>query len=273
MRQILLLALLVICNASFAQDHPFLSASSKIVPMSTYVDHLNTFPEKKRDSINNRTPKYRDDGAEYTKAYSDSIFKSKESYKYRTLVYKDTLANSYAYVLHKQTEEEMKAFDDAWKKNMEDDKKNRESLLGTKIEELSLTDMDGNMHTLETLKGKIIVLDFWFVNCGACIEDMPALNRLRDEYGTEDVAWFGITFDKKEKVVKFLEKKKFDYSLIPDGKQLVDRFSIKYFPTTLIIDPTGKIVFTGRLDVGDRTKETGKALKKAVKDLKKSRKG
>lgn len=240
--------------------------------MTDYIDYLNTQPAAKRDSLIKFTRYYKEDGTLSNKAYSDSLFHSKEGFKYNTIIYKDTLTNAYSYVFHRQTEAEINANNEYWKKQQKDDEENRRNLLGTTINELSLTDMEGKTHTLESLKGKIIVLDFWFVNCGACIEDMPELNKMREEYGTDDVAWFGITFDKKEKVEKFSQKVKFDFTLIPDGRHLVDRFAIKYFPTTFIIDPSGKIVFTGKSLIANRTKETVRALKKAVRDLKKTRK-
>ncbi|AWH85007.1 hypothetical protein HYN59_07650 [Flavobacterium album] len=271
MRQLLLFALLITGSASFAQDYPFLTASNKRSNMTDYVDYLNTLPVAKRDSIIRFTKYYKENGMLSNKAYSDSLFHSAGGFKYQTLIYKDTLTNEYSYIFHRQTEAEITANNEHWKKQQKDDEENRKNLLGSVIDELSLTDMDGKEHTLESLKGKIIVLDFWFVNCGACIEDMPELNKLRQEYGTDDIAWFGITFDKKDKVAKFSEKVKFDFTLIPDGRHLVDRFAIKYFPTTFIIDSDREVIFTGKTLVGNRIGETAKALKKAVKAMEKKR--
>jgi peroxiredoxin len=273
MRKTLLWMLFIIGNAAFAQDYPFLSASSKRYNMSEYADHLNSLPKEKMDSLINNTASFKEDGTRYDKAYSDSIAKAKDFYRYTTRVYKDTVTNTYAYVMHWRTDAEMEADGKAWQKSSEEDEENRKKLMGSKLDELTLVDMDGNIHTLETLKGKIIVLDFWFVNCGSCIQEMPELNKLREKYGTEDVAWFGITFDKKDKVEKFSQRTKFDYTIIPDSRHLVDRFGIRFFPTTLIIDTSGEIVYTGKLGgMNGRVDEIGKVLKKQIRALKKSRK-
>ncbi|MCW4468308.1 TlpA family protein disulfide reductase [Flavobacterium sp. MFBS3-15] len=272
MRQKLLWTLLIISTSAFSQDYPFLSASSKRTTMSDYVDYLNALPKQTRDSLINSRMSFKEDGTTYTKAYSDSIAKAKNFYRYTTRVYKDTIAKTFTYVMHWRTDAEMEADGKAWKQSTEEDEKNRKKLKGSKLDELALIDMDGNTHTLETLAGKIIVIDFWFVNCSACIEEMPELNKMREKFGTEDVAWFGITFDKKEKVVKFSEKIKFDFTLIPDSKHLVDRFGIKFFPTTLIINPDHEIVYTGKLGaMSGRADEIKKALKKTVKKEKKTK--
>lgn len=265
--------MLIISTAMFAQDYPFLSATSKRIYMSDYADHLNAFPKETRDSLINNTVSFKENGTRYNKAYSDSIAKAKDFYRYTTRVYKDTIAKTYTYVMHWRTDAEMEADGKAFQKSSEEDEENRKKLMGSKLDELALTDMDGNTHTLETLAGKIIVIDFWFVNCSACIQEMPELNKMREKFGTDNVAWFGITFDKKEKVTKFLEKVKFDFTLIPESQHLVDRFGIKFFPTTLIIDSDHEIVYTGKLGgMSGRADEISKALKKVIKKEKKRKK-
>ncbi|MGQ2983384.1 peroxiredoxin family protein [Flavobacterium sp.] len=273
MRQTLLWALLIISTAAIAQDYPFLSASSKRTSMTEYADHLNALPKHVRDSLINNTMSFKENGKRYNKAYSDSIFKAKDFYRYTTRVYKDTVTNTFAYVLHWRTDEEFEADGKAFQKSSEEDEENRKKLMGLKLDELTLTDMDSNIHTLESLAGKVIVIDFWFINCSACIQEMPELNKMREKFGTDNVAWFGITFDKKEKVTKFLEKVKFDFTLIPESQHLVDRFGIKFFPTTLIIDPDHEIVYTGKLGgMSGRADEISKALKKVIKKEKKRKK-
>ncbi|WP_294820034.1 TlpA disulfide reductase family protein [uncultured Flavobacterium sp.] len=270
MRQKLLWALLIISNAAFAQDYPFLSASTKRVNMSDYADYLNSLPKETKDSLIGNTMSFKEDGTRYNKAYSDSIAKAKNFYRYTTRVYKDTIANTFAYVMHWRTDEEFEADGKAYQKISEEDEINRKKLMGMALDKLELTDMAGNIHTLETLAGKIIVIDFWFVNCSACVQEMPEMNKMREKFGTDDIAWFGITFDKKEKVVKFSEKVKFDFTIIPESQHLVDRFGIKFFPTTLIINPDNEIVYTGKLGaMSGRSDEIKKALKKVIKKEKK----
>ena len=221
------------------------------------------------DSTNLHTPYtpsiyYIDDGSMYNIAYRDSIFKSKESYKYATITYRDTLTNKFSYVLHKRTKEEQKANNKYWKDYSKDDENNRKKLKGSTVEDLVMTDIHGNSYTSETLRGKVVIIDFWFVTCAACIQEMPDLNKIKEDFGTDEVAYFGITFDEKAKVAKFLSRVKYDYTIIADAKNLTDRFGIKFYPTTLVIDKQGKVQYTGETM---RLKEKPEDLRKLIKKL------
>ncbi|KGO88166.1 hypothetical protein Q765_03740 [Flavobacterium rivuli WB 3.3-2 = DSM 21788] len=224
---------------------------------------------KNLDSINQHAPRYLDNGEVYTLKYSDSVFKLYGYQKYSTLAYRDTLSNTFSFVLHKLTEAEMKENDDYWTKTFKDDEENRKKLKGTIIDDLTLTDISGVTHTMQSLQGKIIIIDFWFIKCYACVQEMPELNKLKQQFGTENVAYFGVTFDKKDKVKKFLEHTKFNFTIVPDGKKLTERFGIKFYPTTLILDQERQVVYTGDSGaLNDRKKE----IKKIVRKLSKNRK-
>lgn len=94
---------------------------------------------------------------------------------------------------------------------------------------------------MESLKGKIIVLNFWFTNCAPCIEEMPDLNKMKAKYQKEDVEFFAITFNKKDLITPFLEKIKLDYIIIPNDQNTIDDFQIKFFPTNILINKEGKL--------------------------------
>lgn len=55
-------------------------------------------------------------------------------------------------------------------------------LVDTVAPPFSVTDINGNEYSLESLKGKIIVLNFWFVECKPCVQEMPELNELVEIY-------------------------------------------------------------------------------------------
>jgi hypothetical protein len=83
------------------------------------------------------------------------------------------------------------------------------------------------------------------------------------------VAWFGVTYDNKEKVNRLLSKVQFDFMIVPNSQHLVDRFGIIFFPTTLIIDENRKIVYTGSFfEHNTRLKEIKDQLAKLVKTKK-----
>jgi peroxiredoxin len=171
--------------------------------------------------------------------------------------------------MQKLTTSDLKGIKSYPQSDLDEDTKNRENLKGSTVEALSLTDMNGTVHTLQSLKGKVIVLDFWYVKCGSCITEMPELNKIRGEYGTDNVAWFGITYDTKRKVEKFLQKTKFDFNLVPDSKKITDFFNIKYYPATFVLNTNGQIVYTGKNGaIAGRSKELRAILDEILGDKK-----
>jgi hypothetical protein len=65
---------------------------------------------------------------------------------------------------------------------------NKSDLVGTDALPFSAVDINGNEYSLDELKGKIIVMNFWFVECKPCIMKMPELNEIVEMYkNNEDV--------------------------------------------------------------------------------------
>jgi peroxiredoxin len=252
----------------FAQEYSFLAASSKKIKEKEYITYLNDNIGK-LDSIQKTTKWFLEDGTTFNQKYSDSVFKSKEGYRYSTKLYRDTISNNFSYVLYKRDKAEVRETNRDFNDYIKADEKNRKKLKKSGIDELTLTDIKGEVHSLETLKDKIIVIDFWFINCGPCIKEIPDLNKLKAEFEMDEVEWFAVTYDPKEKVERFLERLKFDYTIVPDSKHLTDRFDIRFYPTTLIIDENRKIVYTGKFGtMNGRVNEIREALNKLIKSKK-----
>jgi peroxiredoxin len=103
-------------------------------------------------------------------------------------------------------------------------------------------DINGNKINLEELKGKVVVINFWFINCSPCRQEIPELNQLVKEYkDSTNVVFLGIALDQKSELKDFLEKMPFDYSIIHDGRFISDKYGVKSYPTHLIIDKEGKV--------------------------------
>jgi peroxiredoxin len=252
----------------FAQEYSFLAASSKKIKEKEYITYLNDNIGK-LDSIQKTTKWFLEDGTTFNQKYSDSVFKSKEGYRYSTKLYRDTISNNFSYVLYKRDKAEVRETNRDFNDYIKADEKNRKKLKKSGIDELTLTDIKGEVHSIETLKDKIILIDFWFINCGPCIKEIPDLNKLKAEFEMDEVEWFAVTYDPKEKVERFLERLKFDYTIVPDSKHLTDRFDIRFYPTTLIIDENRKIVYTGKFGtMNGRVNEIREALNKLIKSKK-----
>src|SRR5262245_58470867 len=58
---------------------------------------------------------------------------------------------------------------------------------------LNLQDFNGKAVSSDQFKGSVLVLDFWATWCGPCVAEIPALNRLQQQYGEKGVKVIGVT--------------------------------------------------------------------------------
>jgi len=106
----------------------------------------------------------------------------------------------------------------------------------------NLTDINGNQYRLDELKGKVIVMNYWFSACRPCIMEMPELNKLVDKYQGQDVVFLGLTYHVKPNIKRFIERFEFKYNLIPESQIEIHNYGVHIYPTHIIIDKDGYIV-------------------------------
>ncbi len=105
------------------------------------------------------------------------------------------------------------------------------------------TDLSGKSINLSDYKGKIVVINAWFIGCAPCIAEMPDLNRLVTNYATQtDVVFLALTPDKTAELAKFLLQKEFKYTVVNNLKGIA-AYDISMYPQHLIIDRKGNIVY------------------------------
>ncbi len=115
---------------------------------------------------------------------------------------------------------------------------------GKKLNLFEANDIEGNAVNLKSAKGKIIVLNFWFINCGPCRREIPELNVLVDSFKkNENVLFVAVALDEKASLKRFLEKMPFNYSIINDGRFIASNYGVRLYPTHVILDTEGKVYF------------------------------
>lgn len=114
---------------------------------------------------------------------------------------------------------------------------------GKEFPEFDLTDLEGKQWTDENTKGKTLVVKTWFLRCKPCIEEMPRLNQLVEEYkDREDVVFLSLSLDPEDELEKFLSEREFNYPVIPNQKAFIeDTLGFSIYPTHIIVGPSGKI--------------------------------
>ena len=115
---------------------------------------------------------------------------------------------------------------------------------GTKFEPFKTKDINGTKINLKDLAGKVIVLNFWFINCPPCRTEIPDLNELVKFYGSDtNTVFIAIALDSRRELKDFLKQMPFDYNIIDDGQFLANRYGIKAYPTNVVVDGQGIIRF------------------------------
>ena len=117
----------------------------------------------------------------------------------------------------------------------------RKSLLGKSLADFNFEDILGNKLKKANLKGKVIVINFWFTSCQPCISEMPLLNNLVAAYKDTNVVFIAPALSSKESIERFLKKYKFDYQIVPDQEEYAARLKVENFPTHIIVDKKGII--------------------------------
>lgn len=110
--------------------------------------------------------------------------------------------------------------------------------------DLTVTTTGGEMIEIGAEEGRVQVLNFWATWCAPCLEEIPDLNRLHDEYGSENVQVIGIANNQgPEEVNPFAERHGIAYPVVADSTGRLDDAlgPIYVLPTTLIVRPDGRI--------------------------------
>jgi peroxiredoxin len=115
-------------------------------------------------------------------------------------------------------------------------------------------DLKGKTVDLAALKGKIVVLNFWFVECKPCVSEIPELNDLVFDFQKEELVFMALGLNKAEQLKKFLKKTPFNYQIVPDAMEVATQFGVTGFPTSVVIDQNGIIRYIS-LGVGPENKE------------------
>jgi len=111
--------------------------------------------------------------------------------------------------------------------------------------EWTLPDADGNMVSLASLRGKILVLDFWATWCGPCRLAMPMVDEFTKNYATDDILVFSVNVWErgKSKPLRFLKNNEYAMKLLYGNNDLAKAYGVTGIPYLCVIDKNGKIRF------------------------------
>lgn len=139
--------------------------------------------------------------------------------------------------------------------------------------DFSITTSEGEYISLDDLKGKVVLLDFWGTWCPPCVASIPALRDLNKKYSKHEAfVMLGISSDGDEdKWSNFVVKEKMVWPQFLDRQRAVQRaFKVSAFPTYIVLDHEGIIRFRTSGMSFEREAALSEAINKQIKLLQKA---
>jgi thiol-disulfide isomerase/thioredoxin len=127
-------------------------------------------------------------------------------------------------------------------------------LLGNKLDNFALNTVNGQKWEYKKdFHGRLLLLDFWYHTCGACLHAIPRLNELQREYGSFGLQVVGIacetgTLEEQRSHVLGICGRYINYTTLlsgggPEYCPVVKQFQVTYYPMLVLIDKSGKIIW------------------------------
>lgn len=126
----------------------------------------------------------------------------------------------------------------------------------------------GGSFVLSEKSDKVILINFWATWCGPCVGEMPAFQKLYDEYG-DSLALIAIDRAEDRKTVdKFIADNGYTFPIAYDeNKKICEKYPAQGIPYTVIVAPDGKIskIYLGASDAETQYKEYKAAIDEVMK--------
>lgn len=124
---------------------------------------------------------------------------------------------------------------------------------GMEAPDFELKSLSGASVKLSSLRGRVVLLDFWATWCVPCREALPKTLAIHEKYGKDDLAVWTITNEERDLVEVFLKEQKLtSLPVLLDGESKAEKlFNVMAYPTYIVINREGEItrIFTGAPEV------------------------
>ncbi|NVK52829.1 MAG: TlpA family protein disulfide reductase [Flavobacteriaceae bacterium] len=131
------------------------------------------------------------------------------------------------------------------RKKIANNKQKLIELKGKTIKPFNVNDIYGNSYSSESLKGKVVVMNFWFIACTPCVQEIPDLNEVVEKYlDRDDVVFLAFAKDTESLLGKFLAHTQFEYNIIPRATSISKLYNVYAYPTHIVVDKKGMIQST-----------------------------
>lgn len=107
-----------------------------------------------------------------------------------------------------------------------------------------LLDLAGQMHDLQTLRGKVVFVNFWATWCAPCRLEMPEMEHLFQAFRNRPFSMFAVAMQQnRDQVAPVFKELDLHYTALLDVKgDASSSYGVRGLPTTLLIDCSGRLV-------------------------------
>jgi peroxiredoxin len=117
------------------------------------------------------------------------------------------------------------------------------------VPDFTLDDVNGNAISLENLRGKVVMINFWATWCPPCVEELPAMQNLKESWSDRPFEILAINMGESASVIRsFMARLGLDitFPLLVDPQTVVAKqYQVTSLPATLLVDRKGMFAFGG----------------------------
>ena len=122
------------------------------------------------------------------------------------------------------------------------------------MSEFELSDIDGMKISINGLRGKKTLINFWATWCRPCRKEMPMLNGLYLSQNPVDLSVVGIAIDKPEKVIQFVAELGIDFPIMVGQTEAYEIMKILgnealTLPYTILINEEGEVIWSKNIEL------------------------
>ncbi len=111
---------------------------------------------------------------------------------------------------------------------------------------VAFTRLDGSRSSVDALRGKVVLVNFWATSCTTCMHEMPQLVATHEKFKNRDFQTLSVamSYDPPAYVINYAETRKLPFEVAIDNTGAIARSfgDVQLTPTTVVIDKRGQIV-------------------------------